>query len=198
MDGDVLTWDATIAPGEWIVVVSEANADENGGGVAVALLDATIATGSSIDMEMALGGWIDLDTVWNDFALGEHHAGSDDNGSSMIQDPVEVTISIGDDIVWNKLMDRFSISSSQVDVVHTKHVFTVQVQAMAAGALPTAGGTSRLAADEICTLCSRLHCDNTRLDNTLEHCIGGIEQLSTHLRPCCSQGHHRQLLAPLC
>ena len=101
MDGDVLTWDATIAPGEWIVVVSEANADENGGGVAVGLLDATIATGSSIDMEMALGGWIDLDTVWNDFALGEHHAGSDDNGSSMIQVPVEVTISIGDDIVWN-------------------------------------------------------------------------------------------------
>ena len=70
----------------------------------------------------------------------------------------------------NKKMHRFSISSSQVDVVHTKHVFTVHVQAMAAGALPTAGGTSRLAADEICTLCSRLHCDNTRLDNTLEHC----------------------------
>jgi hypothetical protein len=94
-------WDANIAPGEWIVVVTEANAGENGGGVAVGLLDATIATGATLDLEMALGGWVDLDTTWDDFELGTHHAGSADNGSEMIEEAVEITISIGDDLAWN-------------------------------------------------------------------------------------------------
>ncbi|MBT5726634.1 MAG: hypothetical protein HOI75_02285 [Euryarchaeota archaeon] len=98
---DVLMWDANIAPGEWIVVVTEANAGENGGGVAVGLLDATIATGATLDLEMALGGWVDLDTTWDDFELGTHHAGSADNGSEMIEEAVEITISIGDDLAWN-------------------------------------------------------------------------------------------------
>lgn len=102
---DVLTWDAEIAPGEWIVVVTQSNADENGGGVAIGLLDATVANGASIDLEMALGGWVDLSTEWTDFALDEHHAGSSSDGASMINESVDVTISIGDDIAWDMTLE---------------------------------------------------------------------------------------------
>ncbi len=102
---DVLTWDAEIAPGEWIVVVTQSNADENGGGVAIGLLDATVANGASIDLEMALGGWVDLSTEWTDFALDEHHAGSSSDGASMISESVDVTISIGDDIAWDMTLE---------------------------------------------------------------------------------------------
>jgi hypothetical protein len=97
----VLSWNADIAPGEWIVVVTQANADENGGGVAVGLLDATVATGATLELEMALGGWVDLTTSWDDFQLAPHHAGSADNGYTMINGTVDVTVSIGDDIAWN-------------------------------------------------------------------------------------------------
>ena len=97
----VLTWSADIAPGQWVVVVTQADADENGGGIAIGLLDATVATGATLDMEMTLGGWVDLSTEWTDFTLVDHHAGADSDGASMIQETVEVTVSIGDDIAWN-------------------------------------------------------------------------------------------------
>lgn len=96
----VLTWNADIAPGEWIVVVTQADADENGGGVAVGLLDATIATGATLDMEMSLGGWVDLTTEWTAFNLSSYHAGSASEGASMINGTVEVAVTIGD-VVWN-------------------------------------------------------------------------------------------------
>ena len=97
----VLTWNADIAPGQWIVVVTQADADENGGGVAIGLLDATVATGATLDLEMALGGWVDLSTEWTDFTLVDHHAGADSDGASMINGTVDVTVSIGDDVAWN-------------------------------------------------------------------------------------------------
>ena len=61
-------------------------------------------------------------------------------------------------------------SSSEVEVVHTKHVFTAHFTIMAARAMPMAGGTSRLATDEAPSLCSRLHIKKKkRSDNVLEH-----------------------------
>ena len=93
---DVLTWSSDIAPGEWIVVVTQANPDENGGGVAVGLLDATIANGAALDLEMKLGGWVDLTTEWTDFALGSHHAGAGSDGAEKLNGSVTITVSIGD------------------------------------------------------------------------------------------------------
>ncbi len=98
---DQLTWSAVIAPGEWIVVVTEANAGENGGGVAVGLLDASISDGATLDLEMSLGGWIDLTTSWTDINLEEHHAGSSGNGSSMLNESVSITFAIGSDLEWD-------------------------------------------------------------------------------------------------
>ena len=99
---DQLTWSAVIAPGEWIVVVTQANAGENGGGVAVGLLDASISDGATLDLEMSLGGWIDLTTSWTDIQLDDHHAGSDDiSGSALLNESVSVTFAIGSDIEWD-------------------------------------------------------------------------------------------------
>ena len=100
---DQLTWSAVIAPGKWVVVVTEANAGENGGGVAVGYLDASISDGATLDLEMSLGGWIDLSTTWTDINLDEHHAGSDpqSNGSSMLNESVAVTFSVGSDVEWD-------------------------------------------------------------------------------------------------
>jgi len=101
MVGDVLTWDAVITPGDWIVVVTEANPGENGGGIAVGLLEASVADGGTLELEMSLGGWAKLTTTWADISFESHHAGSDDEkGYPMITEPVVVEVSIGSGLVW--------------------------------------------------------------------------------------------------
>ena len=101
-ENNQLTWSAVIAPGEWIVVVTQADAGENGGGVAVGLLDASISDGATLDLEMSLGGWIDLTTSWTDINLNDHHAGPGDiNGSALLNESVSVTFGIGSDIEWD-------------------------------------------------------------------------------------------------
>ena len=100
MVDDILTWNAVITPGEWIVVITEANPGENGGGIAVGLLEASVADGGTLDLEMSLGGWAVLTTTWADIGFEPHHAGSDDAGYSMITEPVVVEVSIGSGLVW--------------------------------------------------------------------------------------------------
>ena len=96
-----LTWSSDISPGEWIVVVTEANAGENGGGVAIGLLDASISDGATLDLEMSLGGWLDLTTTWTDIKLDEYHAGSASNGSIYMNETAVVTIAIGEGLEWD-------------------------------------------------------------------------------------------------
>ena len=100
-NNEELTWSAVISPGEWIVVVTEANPGENGGGVAIGLLDASISEGATLDLEMSLGGWLDLSTSWTDIKLDEHHAGSSSNGSIYMNETAVVTMTIGDDLEWD-------------------------------------------------------------------------------------------------
>lgn len=97
---DVLTWNAVITPGDWIVVVIEENTSENGGGIAVGLLEASVANGGTVDLEMSLGGWVQLSTEWADIESLPHHAGSSDSGSSMITETVVVEVSIENGLVW--------------------------------------------------------------------------------------------------
>ena len=62
---DTLSWDASIQPGDWIVVVQGTDSDENGGGIAVGLLEASVQEGASIDLVMEKGGLIALSTSWH-------------------------------------------------------------------------------------------------------------------------------------
>ena len=93
MNDATLEWSANVQPGEWVVVVTQNNPGPNGGGVAIGLLDATVANGGNISMVMALGGYVDLTTAWTDIDQNEHHAGSADTGSDMIQGTVELEVS---------------------------------------------------------------------------------------------------------
>jgi hypothetical protein len=105
-ENDQLSWSAVISPGEWIVVVTEANPGVNGGGVAIGLLDASISEGAVLDLEMALGGWIDLSTTWtSEYPVAQHHAGSSSDGATYLNETVMVTFSIGDSIDWDLPVD---------------------------------------------------------------------------------------------
>ena len=99
MNGTTLEWSTNVEPGEWVVVVTQANPGPNGGGVAIGMLDATVANGGNITMVMALGGYVDLSTAWTDIGQNEHHAGSGDAGADMIQDTVELEVSF-DEMSW--------------------------------------------------------------------------------------------------
>ena len=96
MNGSTLEWSADVQPGEWIVYVQSQNLDENGGDVAVGLLDATVSTGGSIELEMRNGGYIILSTSWTDIQGNSHHIGSDDEGTELITEDVEVEVNFGD------------------------------------------------------------------------------------------------------
>tara|TARA_B100001093_G_scaffold519934_1_gene611529 strand:- start:10217 stop:19900 length:9684 start_codon:yes stop_codon:yes gene_type:complete len=105
-ENDQLSWSAVISPGEWIVVVTQANPSVNGGGVAVGLLDASISEGAILDLEMSLGGWVDLTTVWtSEYPVAQHHAGSASDGASYLNETVSVTFGIGEGIEWDMPVD---------------------------------------------------------------------------------------------
>lgn len=99
MNGSTLEWNALIQPGEWVVVVTEANPGFNGGGTAYGLLDATVANGGNISMVMSLGGYVSLDTLWLDVGQGEHHAGASDDGYELVDEPVEIEVTY-DGMSW--------------------------------------------------------------------------------------------------
>ena len=99
MNGTTLEWSTLIQPGEWVVVVTEANPGYNGGGTAYGLLDATVANGGNVSMVMALGGYVNLDTLWLDVDQDEHHAGSSDAGYGLIDEPVEIEVTY-DEMSW--------------------------------------------------------------------------------------------------
>jgi len=100
MNGSTLEWSASIQPGEWIVVVTEANPGPNGGGVTIGLLDATVSTGGNLTQVMALGGYVDLSTAWTDIELNDHHAGSSDaTGALLVRQTVELEVTY-DGMSW--------------------------------------------------------------------------------------------------
>ena len=97
---DELTFTQSVEPGQWVVVVSEANAPFNGGGIAVGILEAAVQDGGSIDLVMSKGGWIDIDTQFTAFNLQPFNAGTD-NDSSPVDTVVEVEVDLGEGQVWN-------------------------------------------------------------------------------------------------
>ena len=100
-----LTWNDVITPGEWIVVVESPNLDDNGGGVSIGYLDATIGDGAVLEMEMVAGGWVEISTKWEDITLMEHHTGSSDSGYSMIESEVEISFDVSVGAKWTSVVD---------------------------------------------------------------------------------------------
>ena len=101
-----LSWSEIVVPGDWIVVVESSNLDDNGGGIAIAYLDANINEGAILEMEMVAGGWVEVSTNWDDINLIGHHTGSSDPGYSMIESEVQITFDLRTGARWNYTVDE--------------------------------------------------------------------------------------------
>ena len=88
-EDETLSWSAQIQPGNWIVVVEGTDVDENGGGIAIGLLEASVQEGATLDLVMEKGGLISISTTWLTIDSDEFHAGD-------VADGVEVEIDLGD------------------------------------------------------------------------------------------------------
>ena len=96
-----LVWTANVEPGNWIVVVESTIKDENTGGISIGYINAGVEEGGELEMVMSSGGYLHLDTTWQDIELNQHHAGSSSSGIGMLTDDVQVTIDTGLDAAWN-------------------------------------------------------------------------------------------------
>ena len=101
-----LSWNEVIVPGDWIVVVESSNLNDNGGGIAVSYLDASINEGAVLEMQMVTGGWVEISTNWEDINLIDHHTGSSDPGYSMIESEVEISFDLQLGAEWNYTVDQ--------------------------------------------------------------------------------------------
>ena len=95
---DTLSWTGSIQPGDWIVVVEGTDFDENGGGIAIGLLEASVQEGASLDLVMEKGGLLSLSTSWLSIENEQFHAGD-------IPEGVDVEIDLGGDLVWEVPFD---------------------------------------------------------------------------------------------
>ena len=95
---DVLSWSANIEPGNWVVVVEGTDADENGGGIATGLLEASVQEGASIDLVMEKGGLVSLTTSWLTIESIEYNVGD-------VPEDVTLEIDLGDGVSWDASFD---------------------------------------------------------------------------------------------
>ena len=128
-----LTWSTSVEPGNWIVVVESQVKDDNTGGISIGYLNAGIEDGGDLAMVMSSGGYLHLESHWQDIQLADHHAGSDSSGSDKLTHPVEITIDTGLDATWNYTLDAdgevdlllpvgdFEISSEFTTIQHQKN-----------------------------------------------------------------------------
>ncbi|MEL0101513.1 MAG: hypothetical protein VW862_07435, partial [Euryarchaeota archaeon] len=90
----------------WIVYVEGTDTDDNGGGIAVGLLEASVQEGASLDLEMRKGGRLALTSTWTDIQNNVLTAGD-------VGEDVFVTISLGEEIEWDVAFD----SNGEVNIV---------------------------------------------------------------------------------
>ena len=129
-----LSWSTSVEPGNWIVVAESLVFDENTGGISIGYLDANVVDGGTLDMVMKSGGYVEIETSWEDITLTTHNAGSSGTGSDMISDIVEYTVDIGLESSWNYTVSEdgsmsillpvgdFQISSTFTTVQHYKEL----------------------------------------------------------------------------
>jgi hypothetical protein len=89
-------WTAQVEPGDWILRVTH----EEDGLVAMGLLEADVATGGSLDLELSIGGWIHLETEWLDYDGNSRTlADTDLEEADMVGQP-ELILNIGMGMRW--------------------------------------------------------------------------------------------------
>ena len=108
--------------------------DENTGGISIGHLSANVAEGGTLEMVMNSGGFVEIESSWEDISLISHHAGTAGSGSEMITSEVEITIDIGLESSWNYSLSQdgetaillpvgnFQISSSFTTIQHDRNL----------------------------------------------------------------------------
>ena len=105
-DNETLSWSAQIQPGNWIVVVEGSDIDENGGGIAIGLLEASVQEGATIDLVMEKGGLITISTTWLTIDSVEFNAGD-------VAEGVDVEVDLGNGVTWDVPFD----SDGQIEMI---------------------------------------------------------------------------------
>ena len=95
---DTLSWTGEIQPGDWIVVAEGSDSNENGGGIVIGLLEASVQEGASIDLVMELGGRLSVTSTWTTINNTVYNAGD-------VADGVDVEITLGE-IAWITQFDE--------------------------------------------------------------------------------------------
>ena len=97
-ENDTLSWTGEIQPGDWIVVAEGSDSNENGGGIVIGLLEASVQEGASIDLVMELGGRLSVTSTWTTINNTVYNAGDVAGG-------VDVEITLGE-IAWITQFDE--------------------------------------------------------------------------------------------
>jgi len=94
-------WNATVEPGDWVVIAESID----DGYVAVGKLDAAVDSGGSLDLILSTAGTLHVVTSWLDFEGTEHTLADESvSGAPMISNP-KVTLKISDGSSWNVTVD---------------------------------------------------------------------------------------------
>ena len=103
IDGEWLgNWTAQIEPGDWILRATH----EGQSLVAMGLVEADVAVGASLDLELTIGGWILLETEWLDYdGTSRTLADMDIEGADMVGES-ELILNIGMGMRWVAPVDE--------------------------------------------------------------------------------------------
>ncbi|MBT3971894.1 MAG: hypothetical protein HOE92_06725 [Euryarchaeota archaeon] len=103
-DNGSMTWSEDVEPGTWIIWAGLPEGERNNTAVdvGIGLLDASVATGGVVDIEVRDGGIVNMDSNWLDFNLAELNFGDTNTSDAPISDaPVIVSVDLGEGIQWD-------------------------------------------------------------------------------------------------
>tara|TARA_B100000700_G_scaffold65285_1_gene72120 strand:- start:45677 stop:55171 length:9495 start_codon:yes stop_codon:yes gene_type:complete len=94
-------WNASVEPGRWILRAEHQESNL----IAMSVIDADISEGGSSDVELELGGWLYLSTMWLNY---DGDVG--DLGDSNLMD-LEFIVQLGAGIQWDAVLDNEGATS---------------------------------------------------------------------------------------
>ena len=110
-------WEAQIEPGNWVLRVTSVENNL----VAMALVEAGVVEGAEIDVELKVGGWLNLPTSWIDYEGDEHTLAVLETENAEIINSPDPIINIGAGLSWNSSVDeegnlRILLPSGRIDI----------------------------------------------------------------------------------
>jgi hypothetical protein len=110
-------WETQIEPGNWILRVTSVENNL----IAMALVQAGVVEGAEIDVELKVGGWLNLPTSWIDYEGSEHTLAVLETENAEIINSPDPIINIGAGLSWNSSVDedgnlRILLPSGRIDI----------------------------------------------------------------------------------